>query len=120
MQRRTRATLAAVHCYFPVEYFGADVPRMPPSDPRLVDARLEAVRALCVEAGVAPEAARLVAGVPHSVLKEMQQRGEADLTVMGALARGRFAELVLGNTAERVLHYGDGDVLVVSPPRIKA
>ena len=49
----------------------------------------------------------------------MQQRGEADLIVMGALARGRFAELILGNTAERVLHYGGGDVLVVTPPRLE-
>jgi universal stress protein E len=119
VQRRTRAALSAVHCYFPVEYFGADVARMAPSDPRLVDARLEAVRALCVEAHVPAEAARLAAGAPHTVLTDLQQRGEADLLVMGALARGRFAELVLGNTAERVLHYGNGDVLVATPPRIK-
>ena len=26
--------------------------------------------------------------------------------------------LVVGNTAERVLHHGDGDVLVVAPRRI--
>jgi nucleotide-binding universal stress UspA family protein len=115
LQQGTRATLAALHCYVPVEYFGADLTHMAPSDPRLVDARLEAVRALCVESGVPPEAAMLVAGAPHTVLTGMQQRGEADLTVMGALARARLAELVLGNTAERVLHYGSGDVLVVTP-----
>jgi universal stress protein E len=92
---------------------------MAPSDPRLVDARLEAVRALCGEEGVPAEAARLVAGAPHTVLADMQQRGEADLVVMGALARGRVAELVLGNTAERVLHYGSGDVLVVTPARVR-
>jgi universal stress protein E len=119
MQRRTRATLAAVHCYLPVEYFGADLTHMAPSDPRLVDARLEAVRALCTEADVPPDSAKLVAGAPHTVLHDMQQRGAADLIVMGALARGRFAELVLGNTAERVLHHGTGDVLVVTPPRVK-
>ena len=120
VQRRTRATLAAVHCYFGVEYFGADLARIAPSDPRLVDARLEAVRELCAEARIPEDAARLVAGAPHSVLTDMQQRGEADVIVMGALARGRFAELVLGNTAERVLHYGTGDVLIVTPPRVKA
>jgi universal stress protein E len=118
-QRRTRATLAAVHCYFGVEDFGADFARIAPSDPRLIDARLEAVRELCAEARIPEDAARLVAGAPHSVLTDMQQRGEADLIVMGALARGRFAELVLGNTAERVLHYGTGDVLVVTPARVK-
>jgi universal stress protein E len=118
VQLRTRATLAAVHCYFPVEYFGADLARIPPSDPRLVDARLEAVRQLCAEARIPEDAALLVAGAPHSVLIDMQQRGEADLIAMGALARGRFAELVLGNTAERVMHYGTGDVLVVTPLRV--
>ena len=92
---------------------------MAPSDPRLVDARLEAVRALCAEAGIPVDAARLVAGAPHNVLGEMQGRGEADLIVMGALARGRLTELVVGNTAERVLHYGNGDVLVVTPARVK-
>ena len=120
VQRRTRAALAAVHCYFAVEYFGADLARLAPSDPRLVDARLEAVRAMCAEARVPEDAARLLAGAPDSVLTDMQKRGEADLVVMGALARGRFAELVLGNTAERVLHYGTGDVLVVTPAPVKA
>jgi universal stress protein E len=120
VQRRTRAALAAVHCHFGVEHFGADLARIAPSDPRLVDARLEAVRELCAEARIPEDAARLVAGAPHSVLTDMQQRGEADVVVMGALARGRFAELVLGNTAERVLHYGTGDVLIVTPPRVKA
>jgi universal stress protein E len=115
LQAATGATLTAVHCYFPIEYFGADLTQLPPRDPRFVDTRLEAVQALCTEAGVPPSAARLVAGAPHAVLAALQQRGEVDLIVMGALARGRFAELLLGNTAERVLHDGAGDVLVVSP-----
>jgi universal stress protein E len=115
VQRRTHTTLAAVHCYVPLEYFGADLTRTAPSDPRL-----EAVRSLCAEANVPESAAKLVAGAPHAVLTDLQQRGEADLVVMGALARGRFAELVLGNTAERVLHHGTGDVLVVTPARARA
>jgi nucleotide-binding universal stress UspA family protein len=120
VQQRTRATLAAVHCYFSVEYFGAELARIAPSDPRLVDARLETVRELCAEARIPEDVARLVGGAPDSVLTNMQQRGEADLVVMGALARGRFADVVLGNTAERVLHYGTGDVLIVTPARVKA
>jgi universal stress protein E len=120
VQKRTSAALAAVHCYFAIEYFGADLARIAPSDPRLVNARLDAVRALCAEAGIREDAARLLAGAPHSALTDMQQRGEADLVVMGALARGRFAEVVLGNTAERVLHYGTGDVLIVAPARVMA
>jgi universal stress protein E len=111
------APLTVLHCYVPVDYFGADLAHVPARDARFVDARAEALHQLCADAGVPTEAARLVAGAPHTVLQAMQRRGEADLIVMGALARGRFAELILGNTAERVLHGGSGDALLVSPPR---
>jgi len=111
------ARLTALHCYLPIDYFGADLSHVPAHDPRFVDGRQEAVHALCVEAGIPPSAARVVAGVPHTVLQAMQQRGEADLVVMGALARGRFAEFIVGNTAERVLHGGNADVLLVAPQR---
>ncbi len=120
LQTRTRASLAVVHCYVAAEYFGADLMRLPASDPRLADGRLEALQALCSAADLDPSTAKLVSGAPHSVLTDMQQRGEADLVVMGALARGRFVELVLGNTAERVLQHGTGDVLVVTPPKAAA
>jgi universal stress protein E len=56
-----------------------------------------------------------VVGTPHDVLRTMQQRGEADVIVMGALARGRVAEFIVGNTAERVLHDASADVLLVAP-----
>jgi universal stress protein E len=115
LQSRTGAKLAAVHCHVPVEYFGADLTRRAGADPLRGDARLEAVQALCAEAGVAREAVEIVAGAPHTVLTDMQRAGKADLIVMGALARGRFSELILGNTAERVLHHGTGDVLVITP-----
>jgi universal stress protein E len=115
LQALTGAHLSVLHCYSPVDYFGADLTLVPARDPRFVDARVEAVRALCSEAGIDPAAARLVAGAPHDVLRTMQQRGEADVIVMGALARGRVAELIVGNTAERVLHDASADVLLVAP-----
>jgi universal stress protein E len=114
LQAQTGSKLQAVHCYVPIEYFG-DLTDVPPSDPRFSDGRLEAVRALCADAGLSPGAAKVVVGAPHTVLADMQERGEADVVVMGALARGRFAELIVGHTAERVLHHGNGDVLVVAP-----
>jgi universal stress protein E len=109
LQAATGATLTALHCYSPLEYFGADLTQLRPLDPHFVDARLEAVQELCTEAGLPPSVAQLVAGAPHAVLAAMQQRGEADLVVMGALARGRLAEIILGNTAERVLHDSSAD-----------
>jgi universal stress protein E len=115
LRGRTSTALAVVHGYVPVEYFGADLTQLAPSGPSFVDARLTAVRALCTEAGIPAAAAKLVSGHPHAVLTDLQRRGEADVIVMGAMARGRFAELIVGNTAERVLHHGEADVLVVTP-----
>jgi len=113
VQAQTGASLAVVHCHAPIDYFGADLTYVPAHAPGAIDVRLAEVRALCSAAGVPAEAARLAPGAPHDVLHSLQARGEADLIVMGALARGRFAEFILGNTAERVLHGGRGDVLVV-------
>jgi universal stress protein E len=115
LQALTNAKLTVLHCYLPFDYFGADLTHVPPRDSRFVDGRQEALRTLCAEAAIPTAAARVEAGVPHAVLQAMQRRGEADLIVMGALARGRFAELILGNTAERVLHDGSADVFVVTP-----
>ena len=115
VQALAGATLSVVHCYVPIEYFGGDLSRRAPADSPFGDARLEALRALCADAGVSPQAAKLVAGAPHAVLTDMQRAGQADVVVIGGLARGRFAELILGNTAVRVLHRGSGDVLVITP-----
>ena len=52
---------------------------------------------------------------PHEVLKRLAESGEADVIVMGALARGRLKDWILGSTAERVLHGGRVDVLAVKP-----
>jgi universal stress protein E len=108
------ATLTVLHCYAPLDYFGADLGPLPTQAAALAAAREKVMRALCAEAGVPATAVRLVGGVPHTVLQGLQQNGEADLIVMGALARGRLAEFLIGSTAERVLHHGRGDVLVVN------
>jgi universal stress protein E len=111
------ATLTVLHCYAPLDFFGAELGPLPTQDAALAAAREQAMRALCQEAGVPTTAIRLVAGAPHTVLQGLQRSGEADLIVMGALARGRVAEFLIGSTAERVLHHGRGDVLVVNPPK---
>jgi nucleotide-binding universal stress UspA family protein len=121
LQSQSGGTLTVLHCYAPLSYFGTDLGPLPPAqEAALTAAREDAMRALCAEAGVPPTAIRLVAGAPHTVLESFQKSGVADLIVMGALARGRFAELLIGSTAERVLHHGHGDVLVVQAPKAQA
>jgi universal stress protein E len=51
------------------------------------------------------------------MIKTLVERGEADLIVMGVLARGRVKEWLIGSTAERVLHGVSVDVLAVKPPQ---
>jgi nucleotide-binding universal stress UspA family protein len=43
----------------------------------------------------------------------MAESGDADVIVMGALARGRLTDLFIGSTAERVLHGVAADVLAI-------
>lgn len=116
LQELTGARLTVLHCFTPMGYFGADLGESSiPSDTESQD-RQHALHDLLRAAGVDVTAARLVAGAPHAVLGEMIDRGEADLIVMGALARGRLAHLLVGSTAERVLHRSSADVFVVNPP----
>jgi universal stress protein E len=116
LQTSTGAKLTVLHCYLPLNYFGAALGQPVAEDPNFVDGRQEALAKLCRDEGLPAEAARVVAGAPQAVLRAMNERGEADLVVMGALARGRFRELLVGNTAQRVLHRSDADVLLIKPP----
>jgi universal stress protein E len=116
LQGRTRATLSALHCFVPVEYFGADLP-LPLGAVAEADARRAEVEELLRKSGLQPSAARVERGPTHEVIKELVDRGEADVVVMGVLARSRVKEWLIGSTAERVLHGVDIDVLAVKPPQ---
>ena len=116
LQQLTGAALTVRYCYTPISYFGADLGTLPPVDPRLDERRREALRELVVSAGLPAGAARLEIGAAHTVLEDLVDTGEADLIVMGGLARGRIRELFIGSTTERVLQHGGADVLVVKPP----
>jgi universal stress protein E len=116
LQQVTGAALTVLHSYVPLSYFGADLAAPAATDARFEDGRRQALDGLLREAGIAPDAARVVAGEPHVVLESLAARGEADLIIMGVLARSRLKELLIGNTAERVLHHGTADVMVVKPP----
>jgi universal stress protein E len=112
LQAQTGATMNAVHCFVPMEYFGADLVK-PASRTSGADARRVEVEALLRKSDWQSSAARLEIGPTHEVLKRLADRGEADVVVMGALARGRIKDWLIGSTAERVLHGGHVDVLAV-------
>lgn len=105
------AELAVVHCYTPPEHLGGELGAAAREEGRI---RREALEKVVSDAGLPRSAARLAGGgAPHTLLRQMAERGEADLIVMGALARGRFEEWFIGSTAERVLSGPAADVLAV-------
>jgi universal stress protein E len=103
-----------LHCFGPPEFFRADA-RLAPRDDELENSRRDVLEGLLKRAGIPTAAANVVAGEPHSVLQTMIETGQADVIVMGALARGPVNDWVIGSTAERVLHRTQVDVLAVHP-----
>ena len=57
----------------------------------------------------------LVKGRPRRVIPAIAQRLEADLVVMGTVARTGVPGLLMGNTAETILNQIDSSVLAVKP-----
>lgn len=86
-----------------------------------ISARLKAEHAaafaeLMAAHDIAEARQHLVAGNPSVVLPNFARELGADLMVMGAVARGRLQQAVIGSTAERVLDHLPCDVLIVKPP----
>ena len=116
LQEQFGAKLEVVHCHTPIEYLGGDIAL--PDEVR-PDARRRALEQMLERAGVPASAASVPTGVPHEVLHKIVDRGEADLIVMGVIARGRIKDWLLGSTAERVLHGTNVDVLAVKPASLR-
>lgn len=57
----------------------------------------------------------LVNGATHEELPEIARTLNADVVVMGAIARNRWKRLFVGATAERTLEHVPSDVLIVKP-----
>jgi universal stress protein E len=63
--------------------------------------------------------AHLVAGLTHEELPLIAEKLEADVVVMGAVARNRWKRLFIGATAERTLEHLPCDLLIVKPDWFK-
>lgn len=118
LHAQTGATLTVVHCHAPVEYFGVDLPALAAHTPGGAG-RQEVLDDLVRRSGALAAVVQVASGAPHEVLKRMAEHGQADLIVMGALARGRLKDWLIGSTAERVLHDVQADVLAVKPEHVR-
>jgi universal stress protein E len=119
MARLFNARLSAVHCFVPLgEIIGPgseiELPSMQ-DEIGWEETRRVVVRDLLLEQGIDPESARLLPGTPGEALPRFVEDERVDLLVMGALARGRTADLIVGTTAAEVLDAADCDLLIVKP-----
>jgi universal stress protein E len=114
--------LALAHCYVPLSHYGAhadDADRVPLNDAEeaLEQSRRQAPERLAADAGLDPERdVRLIEGDPVVSLDRLANDGRADLIVLGALSRGKLADLIIGSTAEKLVHRARADLLLVKPP----
>lgn len=91
-------------------------PYLEPGDPERVEQRhAEALDKLVNALQVPSERTHLHAGNPIDLLPNVSNKIGADLVVMGAVARSRLENAIVGSTAENVLDRLGCDVLVVKP-----
>jgi universal stress protein E len=70
---------------------------------------------LLAEAGLPKRALLLRTGVPADAIEAVVEQEDVGVLVLGSMTRGRIGRLVLGSTAEKLLHTVACDLLVVKP-----
>jgi universal stress protein E len=87
---------------------------------RVKQAHADAFRDM-MDARQVPEAQRhLLAGPPNELLPALARKLNAGVVIMGAIARSRLQQAVIGSTAERVLDHLPCDVLIMKPSRYES
>ena len=110
--RLTEGGLRLLHC--------AIEPRATPGMPFSVIERerkqaRQLLKLLLKDAGLSARALKVRTGNPAEAIAETIVDDEVDILVLGSMTRGRFENLVLGSTAEKLLHTVACDMLVVKP-----
>ena len=73
----------------------------------------ESLAALGLDHGTAT--LHVTQGVPHQVINSTARKLDVGLIVMGSIGRTGLSGLLIGNTAEKILHTSDRSLLVVKP-----
>lgn len=124
LARALRGALHAVHAFAPPAYAfagGMMSPQVAVEFNR--QAELSARRAfdgLLRGSGMAPRRRHLVAGQAVDAIPATARAVHADIVVMGAISRSGVRNLLIGNTAERILDRLPCDVLVVKPRKFRS
>jgi universal stress protein E len=125
LAERLGGELHVVHAFFPAELIAATTGMAAAAvvDGGAITDLLEQERGRIREAlavlsrthGIAPGHVQLRQGSAVEVLCDVAAELPADVVVLGAIARGRLRERLIGSTAERVLDRLPCDTLVVKP-----
>jgi len=114
------ARLSAIHCFVPITEIVGFESRTRFTSPEMEAEREQMSKTAIVDLlgkqGIEPDAVRVLRGTPSAILPRFVADEAVDLLVMGALSRGRIAELIIGTTAADVLDSAECDLLVVKPP----
>jgi len=116
----TNGTLKVVHCYQTLEEIGLRATwtfkpqKLPVED---IDAKIHnehehALKVLAESMKLDPEAIFLLPGRAEEVVPAFAETQHASLVVMGALARSKMKQRIIGSTAARALDHMPCDVLV--------
>lgn len=126
LEARTGGRLEAIHVFdsAAVTAVGGmsapETPLVPPVMPKTaatLEARArESFWQLLSDESIDHARGRFVLGDVPSELIAYADELEADFVVIGAVARGRLANVFIGNTAERVLDRLSCDLIVIKPP----
>ena len=113
----TGGALRLLHCTVP--------PRVtPPMPDALVARERERTRQLLDrlldEAGLPKRSLLLRTGAPADAIEAAVEDQDVDVLVLGSMTHGRIGRLVLGSTAERLLHTVACDLLVVKPASFRS
>lgn len=108
----TGGRLRLVHC--------SEEPRVVPQVPYAVAERVReqtrrVLERLLDEAGLPKRALLLRSGPSAQAIERVVEDESVDVLVLGSMTRGRLGRLLLGSTAEQLLHVAPCDLLVVKP-----
>ncbi len=111
LRDKLQANLSVLHWY-ESPYFSGDEDKIPPAFKQTHEEKLAALLAGC---DIAPENVYLCAGKDEKALVELVSATDANMVIMGAVARYFPERLVIGSSAEKVLDRLPCDILVLKP-----
>ncbi|PTR17147.1 universal stress protein A [Nitrosospira sp. Nsp2] len=114
-----RAKLSIIHVLdnipMPDMAYGTEIPLEENSDDELLEAEKLKFKHVGDELGVSPACRWMVWGVPGQEIVRLAEEENIDLIIVGSHGRHGLA-LLLGSTANSVLHYAGCDVMAIRLP----